>query len=93
MHEGAHTTYEARYSVHDAHEDDPRVDDDDVELRHEALTSDEEDLLADVVVHALRHEARSNGDEEVVTIAEEVGVEGLRGCRPSASLLKTCSLP
>ena len=54
MHEGAHTTYEARYSVHDAHEDDPRVDDDDVELRHEALTSDEEVLLADVVVHALR---------------------------------------
>ena len=52
----------------------------------------EEDLLADVVVLALRHEVRSNGDEYVLTIAEEVVVEGLKSGRPARGLLKTCSL-
>ena len=47
--------------------------DDDVGLRHEALASDEEHLLADVVVHALQHEARSSDDEDVLTVAKEVG--------------------
>ena len=85
------TIYTCSCSVYD--EDDPWDDDDDVELRHEALASDEEDLLADVVVLALRREARSNGDEEVLTVAEEVGVEGLRGCRPSASRRRYRSPP
>ena len=64
------TIYTCSYSVHDAHEEDPWDDgDDDVVLRNEALTSDEEDLLADVVVHALRHEVLSNDEVDFTDAA------------------------
>ena len=81
------TTYEAIYSKQDA-----RDEDDDVELRDEALNNGEENLTVTVVVQALQDEALSNGDEEAFTIAEEVCVEGLKERRPSACPLKTCSL-
>ena len=61
---------------------DVRNEDDDVELHDEALGV------------VLRNEALNNGDEEAVTIAEEIGVEGLKEeCGPSESTpSKACSL-
>ena len=71
------TIYTCSYSVHEARDD----DDDDIELHNEALGI------------VLRDEALSNGDEEAVTIAEEIGVEGLKECGPSEGTpSKTCSL-
>ena len=89
---GRPTIYTCSCSIHDAQDEDGPWDDDDVELRDEALGNGEEDLTVAVVVHALRDEVLSNGEEELLTIAEEVVVEGLRECRPSASPLKTCPL-